>query len=55
MCIPGSCDIGFVCSNIRIEANNASIDIQLKNPDFETQVKRHDEISIFEEGVEKSE
>ena len=54
MFIPGSCDIGFLCSNMRIEANNASFDIELKNQDFETQVKRHEEISIFEEGVEKS-
>ena len=54
MVIPGSCDIGFLCSNMRIEANNASYDIELKNRDFETQVERHEEISIFEEGVEKS-
>ena len=54
MVIPTSCDIGFLCLSIRIEANNASYDIQLKNPDFETQVERHDEISIFGEGVEKS-
>ena len=54
MVIPGSCDIGFLCSNMRIEANNASYDIELKNRDFETQVVRHDEISIFGEGVEKS-
>ena len=39
---------------MRIEANNASYDIELKNRDFETQVERHEEISIFEEGVEKS-
>ena len=39
---------------MRIEANNASFDIELKNQDFETQVERHEEISIFEEGVEKS-
>ena len=54
MFIPGSCDIGFLCSNMRIEANNASYDIELKNRYLETQVERHDEISIFEEGVEKS-
>ena len=48
------CDIGFWCSNMRIESNNASYDIELKNEDFETQVERHDEISLFE-GVEKSE
>ena len=54
MFIPGSCDIGFLCSNMRIEANNASYDIELKNKDFETEVERHDEISKFEEVVEKS-
>ena len=54
MFIPGSCDIGFLCSNMRIEANNTSYDMDLKKQDFETQVARHDEISKFEEGVEKS-
>ena len=54
MFIPGSCDIGFLCSKMRIEANNASYDIELQNRDFETQVERHEEIRIFEEGVEKS-
>ena len=54
MVIPGSCDIGFLCSNMRIEVTNASYDIQFKNPHFQTQVERHDEISIFGEGVEKS-
>ena len=54
MFIPGSCDIGFLCSNMRIEAYNASYDIDLKIQDFETQVERHDEISKFEEVVEKS-
>ena len=54
MFIPGSCDIGFSCSNMRIEANNASYDIELKTKDFETQVERHEEISLFEDGVEKS-
>ena len=53
MFIPGSCDIGFLCSNMRIEANKDSYDIELKNQDFETQVERHEEISKFEEGVEK--
>jgi hypothetical protein len=52
--IRGSCDIGFSCSNIRIETDNATYDMELKNQDFETQVERHDEISKFEEGVEKS-
>ena len=54
MFIPGSCDIGFLCSNMRIEANNASCDMELKYQDFDTQVERHDEIPKFEEGVEKS-
>ena len=54
MFIPRSCDIGFLCSNMRIEANNASYNMELKNQDFETQVERHDEISKFEEGVERS-
>ena len=54
MFIPGSCDIGFLCSNMRIEANNASYDIELKNRDFETQVERHEEISKLEEVLEKS-
>ena len=55
MFIPCSCDIGFLCSNMRIEANNASYDMELQNPDFETQVERHQEISKFEEVVQKSE
>ena len=49
MFIPGSCDIGFMCSNMQIEANNASYDMELKNQDFETQVERYDEITKFEE------
>ena len=53
MVIPGSCDIRFLCSNIRIESNNPSYDIELKNQDFETQVERHEEVSKFEEGLEK--
>ena len=39
---------------MKIEANNASYDIELKNQDFETQVGRHEEISKFEEGLDKS-
>jgi hypothetical protein len=39
---------------LRIEANNASYDMDLENQDFETQVERHDEITKFEEVVEKS-
>ena len=54
MVIPASCDIGFLCSNMRNEANNASYYIELKNREFETQVERHEEISKFEEGVKKS-
>ena len=54
MFIPGSCNIGFFCSNMRIEANKCSYYIELKNPDFETQVERHEEISKFEEGVDKN-
>ena len=49
MFIPGSCNIGFLCSNMLMEANKASYDIELKNQDFETQVERHDEITKFEE------
>ena len=52
--IPGSCDIGFLCSNMRIEASNASYHMELKNQDLETQVERLEGISKFEEGVEKS-
>jgi hypothetical protein len=39
---------------MRIEANKASYDMEIKNQDFETQVERHDEISKFVEVVEKS-
>ena len=39
---------------MRIEANNAIYDMELKNQDFETQVERHDDISKLEEGVDKS-
>ena len=42
MFIPGSSDIGFLCSNMRIEANNASYDMELKKQDFETQVERYE-------------
>ena len=52
MFLPGSCDIGFLCSNMRIEANNASYNMELKNQDFETQVESHEEISKFESVVE---
>jgi hypothetical protein len=39
---------------MRIEANKASYDIELKNRDFETQVERHEKISKFEAGVDMS-
>ena len=52
MFIPRSRDIGFLCSNMEIGANNASYDMELKNQDLETQVERHEEITKFEEGVE---
>ena len=39
---------------MRIEANNASYDMEWKNQEFETQVERHDEITKFEEGIGKS-
>ena len=54
MIIPSSCDIGFLCSTMRIEANNTSSNRELNNQDFETQVETHEEISKLEEGVEKS-
>ena len=54
MFTPGSCDTGFLCSNMRIEANNAISNMELKNQDFVTQVDRHYEISKHEEGVERS-
>ena len=54
MFIAGLCDIRFLCSNIRIKANNTSYDMDLENQDFQTQVARHEEITKFEEGVEKS-
>ena len=53
MVIPTSCDIGFLCSSMRIEANNVSYDMKLRNQDLETQVERHEEINKFEKGVEK--
>ena len=54
MLIPGSCDIGFLCSNIRIEDNKASYYMEMKNHDFETQVERHEERSKAQEVVDKS-
>ena len=54
MFIPGTCDPGFLCSKMRIEANNATYDMEFKNHDFETQVEKHKESTKFQEGVEKS-
>ena len=54
MVIPGLCDIGFLCSNMGIEGSNVNYDMELKNQDLKTQVERHEEISKFEEGLEKS-
>ena len=54
MFIHSSCDIGFQCSNMGIEANNTSYHMELENKNFETQVERHEEITKFEGGVEKS-
>ena len=45
MFIPVFSDIGFLCSNIRIEANEASYDLDLRNHDIETQDERHEEKS----------
>ena len=44
MFIPGPCDIGFQCSKMRIEGNNATYDMELKNKDFETQIDRHEKL-----------
>ena len=54
MFIPGSCNIGFLCYDMQIEANNTRYDMELKNQEFETKVERQDEITKFEKGVEKS-
>ena len=53
MFVPGSCDIGFFYSNMRVEANKASYDVELKTQDFETQVKRHDDTRNLDEGVKR--
>ena len=37
MFVGGSCDIRFLCSNMRIEAYGASYHMEFKNKDFETQ------------------
>ena len=54
MFIPGSSDIGFLCSNMRIKAKFAGYDIELKNHDCETEIERHVENSKVEEVVDKS-
>ena len=43
MFIGGSCDIGFLCSNMRIEAYGASYHMEFKNSDFETQRASYEE------------
>ena len=53
MFIDGSCEIGFWGVNLRIEANEVVYNIELKNEDFETQVKRHEEKRKLEEGIDK--
>ena len=54
MFIDGSCVIGLLGLIMRIEGNESSYDMELKNDDFEIQVDRHEEESKFEEGVDKS-
>ena len=54
MFIPGSCDIRFLCSNMRIKVNHASYDIELTNYNFKTEAERHEESNKFEEVLEKS-
>ena len=54
MFIPGSCDIGLLCSNMRFEANNASYDMELKNHDFETRVEIHEGKTQAEDVVDKT-
>ena len=54
MFIPGSSEFGFLFSNIRIEANNASYNMKLKNHEFETQLEIHDVKRKVEEVVDKS-
>ena len=43
MFIGGSCDIRFLCSNIRIEGLGASYYMKFKNEDFETQRASYEE------------
>ena len=37
MFIGGSCDIGYLCSNMGIQAYGASYHMEIKNKDFETE------------------
>ena len=43
MFIGGSCDIGFLCSNMRTVAYAASYHMEFKNQDFETQTLSYEE------------
>ena len=54
MFIPSSCDIGFLWSHMRIEANDALYNLELKNHGFETLVEIHDGKSQVDNNVEKS-
>ena len=54
MFIDSSCDIGFWFLNMRIEGNEYSHDMELKNQHSKTQVERHEVKSKFKEGVDKS-
>ena len=54
MFIPGLANIGFLCSNMRIEANTTNYDKELQNHDFKTQDKRHTEKVKVHERVAKS-
>ena len=42
MFIGGSCDIGFLCSNMRFEANREIYDVKSKKCDFESRGVRHE-------------
>ena len=43
MFIGGLCDIGFLCSHMRIEAYGASYHMEFKNEDFQTQRASYEE------------
>ena len=53
MFIPGSSDIGFLYSNMQIEAYFVGSYVEVKNLDFEYQFERHEEKSKLEEVVDK--